>query len=110
MKQTRHPYRARRSANCNNLSLTLGASNGTLILSASDNYTGGTIVTAGRLEVTSSEAIQSGTSLTVGAGASSIFGEAAPQTAAAVPEPGTLALLAVAGTVASAAIWPRKRN
>jgi len=42
-----------REHNGSNLSLTMTASNGTLILSGSDTYTGGTIVTAGTLDVTS---------------------------------------------------------
>ncbi len=70
---------------------------GTLILSGTDSYTGGTTVSEGTLILTNNEAIADGTSLTVGAGAMSIFaGAAAPQTAAsasAVPEPGTLMLL-----------------
>ena len=41
---------------------------GTLILSGSDSYTGGTHVVAGTLEVTSASALASGTQLTVGAG------------------------------------------
>ncbi len=52
--------------NGNYLSLTLSASNGTLILSASNNYTGGTFVEAGTLIVTNSEALPDGSSLIVG--------------------------------------------
>ena len=81
--------------NGDHLSLTMSASNGTLILSGSGNYTGSTIVTAGTLIVTDPDAIQSGTSLTVGAEASSIFGALAAPAPTTVPEPGTLSLLGV---------------
>ncbi len=85
-----------------NGSLTkLGA--GTLILSGSDSYSGGTDVMAGTLEVTNSDALLEGSSLTVGANASSIFDDSSPQTAATVPEPSTLLLLAVTGIIAAAA-------
>ena len=47
------------------LSLTMSASNGTLILSGSDDYTGGTIVEAGTLIVSNADALPTGTSLTV---------------------------------------------
>jgi len=40
------------SLNGNNLSLTVIASNGTWIFSGTDNYTGGTILTAGTLVLT----------------------------------------------------------
>ena len=77
-------------------SLTLSG-NGELILSGLNTYSGGTDVSGGTLVVSSNEGIADGSSLTVGAGAVSIFaGAAVPQTAAPVPEPGTLALLAAA--------------
>ncbi len=97
---------------------------GTLILSGSNGYTGGTFVNAGTLVVENPTALPNGSSLTVGAGAASLFGSpaggsivlggaevvvagggnsaAAPS---AVPEPGTLALL-LAG-LASAALYRR---
>ena len=56
-------------------SLTMNGIGGTLILSGSGNYTGGTNVTAGELEVTSSDALPVGGSLTVGANATSIFSD-----------------------------------
>jgi len=82
-------------------SLTVNA--GTLILSASNTYNGGTAVNGGTLIATSAYALPGGTSLTVGARGTFIFD---PSTAgapavgsqaqvAAVPEPGTLMLLAV---------------
>jgi autotransporter-associated beta strand protein len=85
--------------NGNNLSLTMSASNGTLILSGSDDYTGGTIVTAGTLDVTNPEAIFTETSLIVGENAQSVFTASsvfgASATSGAVPEPGMLSLLGV---------------
>jgi len=81
---------------------------GTLILSGSDTYSGGTSVLAGTLIAASGTALPEGTSLMVGAGASPFDAPAvspsvgggqsvavSPDTAvAAVPEPGSLALLA----------------
>ncbi len=96
---------------------------GMLILSGSNGYTGGTFVNAGTLVVENPNGIPNGSSLTVGAGAASLFASpaggsvvfggaevivaggnsaAAPS---AVPEPGTLALL-LAG-LASAALYRR---
>jgi autotransporter-associated beta strand protein len=84
---------------------------GQLVLSGGDNtYTGGTMVEAGTLYVTDTDALPGGTSLTVGAGGTFIFDpaatagpasggspEALPGAAvAAGPEPGPLALLAAA--------------
>ena len=47
---------------------------GTLILSGTgDNYTGGTVVEAGNLVVTSNTALPQGQSLTVGAGGVFVF-------------------------------------
>ena len=105
-------------------SLSLDAP-GTLILGGSDNYTGGTTLTAGTLIATSSSSLAAGTNLTVGAGSTFIFDPsvaaapaagggarfaAAPANAvAAVPEPGTLALLGVAAVVAAAA-WRRRKK
>jgi autotransporter-associated beta strand protein len=96
-------------------SLTLDDA-GTLILSGSNGYTGGTVVSAGTLAVLNTGAIPDvgisglGTSLTVGAGGTVVFGpsltagavlaEEPPAGVAArpevVPEPGTLALLSAA--------------
>jgi chondroitin AC lyase len=92
---------------------------GTLVLSGSNSYTGGTIVEAGTLVVTAAGALPAGTSLTIGAGATSFFAPAVPgpsladspaiaapasPTASAepVPEPGTWALLIAAVCCASA--------
>jgi autotransporter-associated beta strand protein len=91
-------------SNSGTLSGTGGLSltgSGTLILSGSDNYTGGTIVTGGRLVAESASALPSDTSLTIGAGGTLIFdpsmagASATASTTAAVPEPGTLAMLTV---------------
>ena len=83
---------------------------GLLILSGDNTYGGGTTVSSGTLELASSVSLLDGSSLTVGADASAIFGFAAQDAPAArdlpsVPEPGTLALLTVA--VCSAAAYQR---
>jgi fibronectin-binding autotransporter adhesin len=89
------------------------AGNGTLILSGSNAYLGGTNVDAGTLVAASPEALPDGTSLTVGAEATSIFAVAAaagpveagpvvaPSGVVAVPEPSTFALLAAGILLAS---------
>jgi autotransporter-associated beta strand protein len=89
-------------------SLTMSASNGVLILSGSNTYTGGTFVDAGTLIVTSSDAIADGTALILSANASTIFGGAAMSQTAAVPEPSTLALLSIA--VCGVAIYRSVRS
>ena len=96
--------------------------NGDLVLSGTGSYTGGTVVNGGTMYLTSSSGIAAGTSLSVAAGATFIYdpsvvasqlavpgGRAAAAAAvAAVPEPGTLALLSVA--LWSAAIYRRFRR
>ena len=89
-------------------SLTLSGP-GTLILSGSNSYTGGTIVEAGTLEVTGAFALPAGGNLTVGAGGVLIFDPSAEATVsangtnasgfAAVPEPSTCTLLVSAFAV-----------
>ena len=86
----------------------LGA--GTLVLSGSNSYLGGTIVSEGTLVVTNGNAIADGTSLTVGTGASQFLGSPATAgsavanipafAASAVPEPSTLVLLGAAAILA----------
>ncbi len=94
-------------------SLTMNGAGGTLILSGSDDYTGGTIVEAGTLIVTSASALPYGGNLTVEPGGTFIYDpsqavggsvslSAAPQLDP-VPEPATLALLAVA--ICAAAVY-----
>ena len=94
-----------------------------VILSGSDDYTGGTIVETGMLYVTKSNALPDGSSLTIGTGGTFVFdpsvgvapgesvsGEASPgAVVGVVPEAGTLALSAVAGIVVAAAARPRRR-
>jgi len=91
--------------------------NGMLILTCSDSYTGGTVVNGGTLVVANNNALESGTSLEVGAGASGLFtpsiaGAVIPATegVAAVPEPGTLALLAVGGLLAAVGALRRRKR
>ena len=84
-------------------SLTLsGDGSGTLVLSGTNSYTGGTIVDDGTLVLASKTALAAGTGLTVGADATSIFAAAVAPAAgdlAAVPEPSIFALLGI-GTIA----------
>jgi autotransporter-associated beta strand protein len=81
----------------------LKTGSGTLILAGTGNYSGGTIVSAGKLVVANPYALADGSSLAVGANVQSAF--ASPVVAAAdgasaagatstVPEPGTLVMLA----------------
>jgi fibronectin-binding autotransporter adhesin len=89
--------------------------NGVMVLSGSDTYSGGTVVTGGTLDVTTSSALPGGSSLTVNAGGTFVFNSssagspAAPSPGvAAAPQPGTLALL-ITGLVAGLGIWRRMR-
>ena len=90
---------------------------GMLILSGTNSYTGGTQVNAGTLDVTNPSALADGTSLSVGANAASIFALAGPvggsslagSSLAAVPESGTLALLAV-GLGVGFGVWRRRKG
>jgi fibronectin-binding autotransporter adhesin len=87
-------------------SLTLNGP-GTLVLSGTGDWTGGTNVDNGELIVESASALPSGTSLTVGAGGTLIFDpslvlggaiQSAPLIASkteAVPEPSSISLLAI---------------
>jgi autotransporter-associated beta strand protein len=84
----------------------LGA--GTLTLSGTNDYLGGTTVASGTLILTNNEAIADGTSLTVGdtsfLAAPSISGPSA-SAVSAVPEPDTLTLLAVGVIMAVLSVW-----
>jgi len=87
---------------------------GTLVLSGTNTYDGGTEVMAGTLIVTSDTALLDGSSLIVGGGGRFIFDPSAAgapvsnsAAAVAVPEPGTLALF-IAGA-ALAATYRKRR-
>lgn len=93
-------------------SLTMNGAGGILILSGSDNYSGGTIVAAGTLIVDSSNALRDGSNLIVGSNAEAIFVAAQPAEAldmATVPEPSTIALLGV-GAIAPIVFGRRWRK
>jgi autotransporter-associated beta strand protein len=88
--------------------LTMNGTGGTLILSGTNSYTGGTIVSAGKLIVTTADALPAGGNLAIGTDVSQLFGDSLQTAPAAgdmqaVPEPGALALLAVA--VCGAAVF-----
>jgi len=91
---------------------------GTLVLSGTGHYTGGTYVNAGTLVATSSTALPDGWDLTVGAGGTLIFDpsySASPivfgQSLAVlpVPEPSTLVLL-IAGLAVGLVTWQRNKR
>ena len=73
---------------------------GTLTLTGTNTYSGGTVVNSGEMIVMNPAAIEDGTNLTVGVGpvfpAPVVLAPVAGSAAAAVPEPGTLALIAAA--------------
>jgi autotransporter-associated beta strand protein len=89
------------------MSLTLTNSS-TLILSGSNDYSGGTVVEAGTLIVASNSGLLEGSSLAVGADAASLFASTAAGGLVAVPEPGPLVLLGAA--VCGAAVYQRLRS
>ena len=93
----------------NNVALVVNS--GVLTLTGTNTYTGGTSVTGDAvLIVTSNQSLADGSSLSVGSGAGSfapgIPASAAVASAAAVPEPGTFAVLAAG---AAAALLLRRR-
>jgi autotransporter-associated beta strand protein len=93
----------------------LTVSGGLLVLSGTNNsYSGGTFVMGGQLVVTSPGGIPSGTNLNVGSGLT-LFGDVVPRSVAAqdptaVPEPGTLALLAAGIASAMFRLTYRRRG
>jgi fibronectin-binding autotransporter adhesin len=81
---------------------------GTVLLSGTNSFTGGTEVESGTLVIQNNEALVDGSSLTVGsASAFQAPVVPAPAPVAAVPEPGTMTLL-VAAAVAGLGLWRRK--
>ena len=89
----------------------LKSGTGTLILSDTNTYTGGTVIAGGILEIACTDGVPAAQSLTVDAGGTFIYDpsavtasavESAASPVAAVPEPSALALLAAAGAVGAA--------
>jgi autotransporter-associated beta strand protein len=99
--------------------LTLaGVGAGELILSGSNTYTGGTIVTGGELVVSSPASVLDGSNLMVGNPGAfpapiipspAVSSAPAAAAIAPVPEPGALALLA-AGAAVAGCLWKRTRK
>jgi len=90
---------------------------GTLVLAGTDTYTGSTTVALGTLIATSGASLPGGTSLTIGAGGvfdfdPSVAGSpvAGSGAVAAVPEPGTLALLTAGAAIVAIGVWRRRRK
>ncbi len=81
--------------------------NGTLVLSGSNDYSGGTDVTAGTLIVDAATALPNGSSLTIGNAAAFALVIPSGSAASPVPEPGT-PLMLIAGAALLA--FYRKRN
>ena len=94
----------------NNVSSITKSGPGEMVLSGTSSYTGGTNVNDGTLIVTNSGGIADGTSLNVGDPSllSLLPAPAVPAAAVLpVPEPGTLALMAVAA-IAGLGFWRRR--
>jgi autotransporter-associated beta strand protein len=81
------------------LSLTLNASGGTLVLSGSDSYSGGTYVQAGTLVVTNPAGIADGINITIGDATLFPVSAAAAPAVTPVPEPATPVLLAAGASM-----------
>ena len=97
-----------------NSPMQLALLGGTLTLSGSNTFTGGTTVVGGELILANSQALADGSSLTVGDPglfpAPVVPAAVASAGIAAVPEPGSLAILAVAGAAAAAVARKRRRR
>jgi autotransporter-associated beta strand protein len=98
---------------------------GALVLSGTNRYSTGTLVENGSLILSNADALEDGTSLTIGAGASLMFGLSVVDASTAntqipsppangvvapVPEPGTLAVLASGAAMIGLSTWRRRRE
>jgi autotransporter-associated beta strand protein len=94
-------------------SLVLNANGGSLTLTGSNTYGGGTEVLSGTLIAAGDESLPDGGSLTVGAGAAAMLDApslAASPAVAAVPEPSTIALFGAGLMGLMAYGWRRRRR
>jgi autotransporter-associated beta strand protein len=97
---------------------------GTLVLSGTDNYTGGTTVLGGKLKVNSVNGLADGSNLSVGVSlglfpdaivppstsAPAVENSATESSPLPVPEPGTMALVAAAALLAIHSRWRNRRR
>jgi autotransporter-associated beta strand protein len=89
---------------------------GKLILAGRNDYTGGTTVLDGTLEVTSPDALVAGYSLTIEAGATVVLSSglsvagASAHAATPVPEHSTLARLGIGAVGLLACVWRRRKR
>jgi autotransporter-associated beta strand protein len=109
-----HGYAVTLSGGINGLGSLIKTGSGTLVLSGTNTYTGGTTVADGKLIVTNPQSLASGTDLTVGNAlafpAPIVADEALPGgfSSSSVPEPGSCMLLA-ASALATAFYVQRQR-
>ncbi len=82
---------------------------GSLVLSGTNTCSGGTIVEAGTLVVTTPAALPPDSNLTVGSEATLIFAPLTSASSTAAPEPSALALLGAGGLGLLGYAWPRRK-
>jgi autotransporter-associated beta strand protein len=85
---------------------------GHVTLSNANTYTGGTWVTSGTLEIASCDALPEGGTLTIGSGGTVILANGLSNVSRSpvpIPEPSTLALLAIGAVALLAYGWRRRK-